>query len=116
MSILSEKQDITPEWLQANGWTKDGWGSLYWRKTHNAGIWYKEYEYLDNWGWSRIVEVIWFPKDFEGYVVDYGYDMGGKVFFNLTDSMRRNPVHECEDAHDLTTFISATLKKLAKLK
>lgn len=116
MSILSERQDITPKWLQANGWTKDGWGSPHWRKTHNATIWYKEYEYTDNWGWPRPVEVIWFPKDFDGYVVDYGYDMGGKAFFNLNDSIRHTPVQECEDVHDLTTFISATLKQLKKRK
>ena len=112
MSILSKNQNITPEWLRAHGWEKDGWGSIQWRKEHNATVWCKIYKYVDNKGWDRSVEVIWFPKDFEGYVTDYGYGMLGKVFFNLTDSAKRNPVFKCEDVHDLTAFISSILTQL----
>lgn len=114
MSILSGNQSITPEWLLSNDWEKDGWGSISWRKEHNAAVWCKIYKYTDNNDWERSVEVIWFPKDFEGYVTGYGYGMQGMAFFNLSDSPKRNPVSKCEDVHDLTTFISATLTQLKK--
>ena len=113
MSILSKNQSITPEWLRANGWKKDGWGSLSWRKEHNATIWSKIYDYTSNKG-RRHIEVIWFPKDFEGYVTDYGYDMKGMVFFCTSDSSKKCPKMECEDVHDLTVFISTILTQLKK--
>lgn len=114
MSILSNNNEITPEWLHTNGWEKDGWGSLQWRKEHNATVWCKTHKYTDAAGYKRSVEVIWFPKDFEGYVTNYGYNMKGMVFFNITDSVKRNPVFKCEDVHDLTTFISTIITHLKK--
>lgn len=114
MSILSNNSKITPKWLRANGWEKDGWGSIRWRKEHNATVWCKIYTFEDNDGLDRTVEVIWFPKDFDGYVVGFGFNMKGMVLFLTSASPKRNPVSKCEDIYDLTTFISNIIKRLKK--
>ena len=64
--------DVTPEWLESKGFTKDFWGSP--KRTETGSHYFPEYQTVYNivltkydvyWGDTNI-EITWFPKDYHG--------------------------------------------------
>ena len=88
------EDDVTPEWLESKGFTKDFWGSP--KRTETGAHYFPEYQTVYNmvlskpdstFGGGHVI-ITWFPKNYHGgnYYMNGGCSMDGGDSYILNPS------------------------------
>lgn len=118
MSILGS-QAVTKQWLSRNGFKKDGWGSPYTRRMYDTTCYIRQVDITE----YSSIEIIFFPKGFEGYVTAFhmGHIASGKsmlehdhvmILGHYWDALHA-PFIKVDDVNDIITFFNQVVDELS---